>query len=145
VYAAADDGFWLAAAGGVSLMTLGWIGALVRRLLHARQFSASHFVLAATPAYLGERLRGTVLTGVPFQAGPAEPFRLQLECVHAWEERSTAPGRDRQTHHHRDVLWRTSAQVAGVSSPELGRLAVAVDLDLPADRPAATAGFDGEG
>ena len=129
----------LAIPAGVALLL---VVAAVRAHLRQRKFGSSHFQMAATPAFLGERLAGTVETGVEARHGPADGFRVRLACRNRYERRDS----DGDTHLHVDTLWETEHVVTARTAPGLPRrLSVPIDLTLPADPPPTTLGTGREG
>jgi hypothetical protein len=142
----ADDSLWWWVTAGGSAVALGLVGTLVRERAHRRMYPPSHFVMDRTPARPGEHLRGVIETGVR-PGGPAPAgFLLKLECVQRWEERVGGPsGNDRGARWRRDVLWSTTERAMGRPMAAPDRLAVGVDLQLPADLPETTLGSGNEG
>ncbi len=140
-----DGFFWFFAlvVGGVAL-ALAW-GA-VRQTLQQRRFGRSVLVLQQTPLRAGERLAGRVRTGIP-RIDPAPRFRVQLECVRRWKEEHGS-GEDRETKHHREIVWSDGQVAAGALQAGPGgavALAVPVDFTLPVQRLATTAIEGGDG
>lgn len=139
VAALSEDAVIGFAAVGCSLVAGGLLLAAGWAWLRARKFPPSQLVLARTPALLGGRLAAEVHTGVAAAAGPEGGFKVELECVHRWEERRARAGSSSQTLYHRDVLWRTERVVAGeVGAHPPYPLTVPIDLELPGDAPSAT-------
>ncbi|NBC19276.1 MAG: hypothetical protein GVY18_18375 [Bacteroidetes bacterium] len=130
----------LALPAGVALVLIV-LG--VRDYLRQRKFGASYFQMDATPAVLGERLTGTVETGVLARNGPDDGFTVRLACRDRYEERDS----DGDRHLRVTTLWESEPQqVRPRTAPGLPRrLDVPVALDLPADAPPTTLGSRSEG
>jgi hypothetical protein len=130
----------LALPAGVALMLIV-LG--VRDYLRQHKFGASYFQMDTTPAVLGERLDGTVETGVLARHGPADGFTVRLVCRDRYEERDS----DGDRHLRVTTLWENEPhQVRPRTAPGLPRrLNVPIDLDLPADAPPTTLGNRSEG
>ena len=136
-----EEGVIAFSAAGTGLTALAFLAMGARLELHRRKFGASRLELLETPAFLGERLRGVLHTGVPQQLAPAEGFRLSLRCVLSYEESR----QDEADVSRRAVRWSHEVKVRGLDSAENpGRLDVEVDLELPSDQDeTSTLGRDG--
>lgn len=119
---------------------------VVRMVLRQRRFAASHLVLERSPARLGDRLTGEIVTGVPQGKALREGFVVQLRCIHTWEETDYEGRNDtRRRLRHRDILWETEQRTAGYAAAERRTLSVPVDYELPSEQPPTTLGGHGEG
>lgn len=122
----------LAVPIGVGLLIAG---VAVRDRLRLRRFGPSSLALATTPAYLGDRLVGTTETGVQERHAPADGFHLRLVCADRFTERDTS-GSGSTSRTREIVLWEQTWQTEGTPTPGLPRrLAVPIDVPLPADQP----------
>lgn len=132
---------WIILAGPVVVAQLLTVAA-VRAALLRRKFGPSTLQLHHTPVFLGERLLGTVETGVQERHGPPDGFRVRVACEHRVEYED----RDDHTHIRSTVLWEHEHRVDGQSAPGLPRrLHVPLDLPLPDDQPSSTLDSDREG
>ncbi len=146
---AVSSGDWFtgALAGPISIALAAQGG---RLLWHQRKFGASQLVLKNTPLYRGESFLGEVRTGVRLGHGqmPAAPllFRLELTCVHRWQQ-TRGSGNNRTTESRHEVLWQHRVESPGEpqatadGSPPC--FVVSVAFDLPKDLPCTKRGQDG--
>ncbi len=142
-----DEFLWLVAAGFAVAAGAFLTGGLLNRA-RRRKFGESLLTLDETPALLGGELRGKVTCGIDPRDAPREGFRLELRCLHRWEETSSVgSGSDQRksTIRRREVLWESEDQRAGQASSEIGRLAIPLRFDLPADQPATSFGSRNSG
>lgn len=125
-----------------ALIALGLCVVAIRTHLRRRKFGTSHFIMEASPSYLGERLVGSIETGVQERHRPPDGFQVRLACLERYKVRTS----NDNEHTQENVLWETKQALRGTPYPGLPRrLSVAIDLPLPTDQPATTLDSDREG
>ena len=113
-------------AVGIGLMIM-----TVRTWIRKRKFGISILHCATMPFYLGERLQGTVQTGVPVKKQPAKEFFIQLNCV----RRTTVIDQDSDDRVSENTLWSQKQTAFGSISAAGAAFQISVDIDIPPDLP----------
>ena len=112
---------------GVALIVWVW-----RLRARQRKYGRSVFRLDAVPVVPGERLRGTVETGVAWRDAPLDGYRVTLRCV----RRSSYYDRDGDRQVREETLWEQEERVPGRKADTPQQTAVPIDLALPTGYPA---------
>lgn len=118
---------WAAAFLAAPIAASGAFFALLlyRGARHRLRHGTAVFEMDTWPATMGDRLSGTVDTGVPLDDRPSDGFHVVLTC---YERKGRSSYRTR---------WYAEDQVSGQPGPE-GTLSLPVAFDLPDDEPPST-------
>lgn len=103
----------------------------IRTWSRKRKFGFSVLNLRTMPAYLGERLQGTVQTGVPLKNDSSKDFLIRLIC----SRRTTVLDSDSDERVSEKKLWSDEEKVFGKVSSIRSVFQVAVDFHIPEDLP----------
>jgi len=125
-------------AGGASFFILifPFIGILLitttfRAWIRKRKFGISVMHLDTLPAYLGDRLRGSIETGVSALDDPARSFRVRFLCAQRKSSRDSE-GKKRVSEKE---LWNNEQEVYAQLSESMMTLNVSIHFSVPPDLP----------
>jgi len=132
---------------GAGVMAAAFVALALRTALSRCKFGQSLFSMRESPARLGGQLEGEAETGIAKSTLLPDGFRMELRCVHRWEEtvRRGSSGADRQTRNRSETLWREEKRSRGHLSARSRGYLIPVKFMLPADQPATTLGGSAEG
>lgn len=103
----------------------------VRTWIRKHKFGISILRCRTMPFYLGDRLQGTVETGVTTKNQIAKEFFIELNCV----KRTTRIDQGGDDRVSEKKLWTQRQTVFGSISATGSTFQVSVDVDIPADLP----------
>lgn len=136
--------WWVAMLAGAVATVLVLLA--LRVWWRRRKFGDSYLTLDHSPLALGDKLVGTVETGVTYSKMKSQTFHIECRCVHSWEETDySGPDDSRRRFMHSDVLWEVSRDASGIQSSEHDKLLVPIEFELPNDQPGATLESEYEG
>jgi hypothetical protein len=103
----------------------------IRTWIRRRKFGISIMKLDTLPAYLGDRLKATVETGVSALDDPARSFNVKFLCA---EKKST---RDREGKKRVSVreIWSEEHEVYGQLSESMKTFTISIYFNVPSDLP----------
>ncbi|OGP64912.1 MAG: hypothetical protein A2169_05785 [Deltaproteobacteria bacterium RBG_13_47_9] len=113
------------------LIGIAFVIMTVRTWIRKRKFGTSIFHCETIPAYLGNRLQGTVQTGVPVKNQTAKEFFIRLICI----RRTSLLDQEGKQRVSEETLWSQNQTVFGSISKTLPTFQVSVNVDIPKDLP----------
>jgi hypothetical protein len=102
-----------------------------RTWIRRRKFGISVMKLDTLPAYLGDRLRGNIKTGVSALDDPARSFQVKFICAQRKSSRDSK-GKKRVSE---KKLWSEEHEVYAQLSESMDTLNVSIYFDVPSDLP----------
>jgi len=103
----------------------------VRTWIRKRKFGISILYCKTIPAYLGDRLQGTVQTGVPIKNQTEKEFFIRLICI----RRTSFLDQEGKQRVSEENLWSQKQTGFGSISEKLPTFQVSVNVDIPNDLP----------
>jgi hypothetical protein len=110
---------------------IGFVIWTVRTWIRKRKFGIGIFHCKTMPFYLGDRLQGTIETGVPIKNQTSKEFFIQLNCV----KRTTLIDQEGDDRVSEKNLWSQKQTVFGSMSGTGATFQISVNVDIPADLP----------
>jgi hypothetical protein len=103
----------------------------IRTWIRRRKFGISIMTLDTVPAYLGDKLRASIATGVPALDNPARSFNVKFLCA---EKKSS---RDREGKKRVTVreIWSEDHEVYGQLSESMKTFTISIHFNVPSDLP----------
>jgi hypothetical protein len=134
-------GFTIVAEGGAGgtswfILIFPLVGIILiittlRVWIRRRKFGISIMNLDTLPAYLGDRLKGSIETGVSALDDPARSFRLRFLCA----QRKSSRDREGKKWVREEEIWGEEQEVFAQLSESLKTLNVSVFFSVPPDLP----------
>jgi hypothetical protein len=103
----------------------------IRTWIRKKKFGISILDLETIPAFLGEKLQGTIVTGVSTAYRPPDGFRVRLVC----NRRSSYRDKDGDRHVKEEQLWRTEQSIHSHFYAEGHKQSLSVYFSIPSDLP----------
>jgi len=103
----------------------------LRVWIRRRKFGISIMKLDTLPAYLGDRLRGNIETGVSALEDPARSFQVRFQCA----QRKSSSDREGKKRVSEEELWSEEQEVYAQLSESMKTLNVSIYFRIPPDFP----------